>query len=73
MRGANKTLYIRPEDLPVWQRAQEATWTQRMSLSQLLVEALKLYLSSIDESPPSVNITTRTGGGNDPGGQLTRP
>lgn len=44
MASANKTLYIRDEDAPVWERAEEAATRARQSVSQLVTAALRSYL-----------------------------
>jgi hypothetical protein len=43
----NKTLYMRDEDTPVWERAELAAETSRQSLSQLVTAALRHYLPTI--------------------------
>lgn len=44
MASANKTLYIRDDDVPVWERAEEAATRSRQSVSQLVTAALRAYL-----------------------------
>ena len=43
----NKTLYMRDEDTPLWERAELAAETSRQSLSQLVTAALRHYLPTI--------------------------
>ncbi len=43
----NKTLYIRDEDAPIWERAEQAAGVSRQSLSQLVATALRRYLPTI--------------------------
>jgi hypothetical protein len=43
----NKTLYIRDEDMPVWERAEHAAERTRQSVSQLVTASLRHYLPTI--------------------------
>ncbi|MFI0453881.1 hypothetical protein [Actinomadura sp. 6N118] len=42
----NKTLYIRDEDLPAWERADQASKAADVSTSQIVAAALRQYLPS---------------------------
>ncbi len=44
----NKTLYVRDEDAPVWDRAERAAAAAGQSVSQLVATSLRTYLSALD-------------------------
>jgi hypothetical protein len=48
----NKTLYIRDEDIPAWERAESAARRRGVSLSQLVVQALERAVP-----PPPEDLT----------------
>lgn len=55
----NKTLYIRDEDVQIWQRAEEAAERTRQSVSQLVSGALRHYLPTIhtpDDEMESIRV-----------------
>lgn len=45
--SSNKTLYIRAEDMPIWDRAEQAAATAGQSVSQLVTAALRNYLPAL--------------------------
>jgi hypothetical protein len=45
-----KTLYVREEDVPIWERAEQAAAATRQSVSQLVAAALRRYLPSLSAS-----------------------
>jgi predicted transcriptional regulator len=47
----NKTIYIRPDDESLWERAEQYAERNRLSLSWLIARALDEYL---DERGPRV-------------------
>lgn len=47
----NKTLYIRDADEPVWDAASRVARRDRVSLSQLVTEALETHLPKLAEQP----------------------
>jgi len=44
----NKTLYVRDEDAPVWDRAERAAAAAGQSVSQLVASSLRNYLLALD-------------------------
>jgi hypothetical protein len=64
MPSTNKTLYIREEDAPVWERAEEAATRSRQSVSQLVTTALRTYLPMIFTPEDELeDIRVRVGAG----------
>ena len=54
-----KTVYIRDEDAPIWQRAEETAERTRQSVSQLVAGALRHYLPTIhtpDDEMESIRV-----------------
>jgi hypothetical protein len=59
----NKTLYIRDEDTPLWERAEQAAQQLRQSVSQLVTASLRQYLPSISTPDNATeDIRVRVGG-----------
>jgi hypothetical protein len=48
---ANKSLYIRDGDTPVWEAAERVARRKRVSLSQLVIEALEEHLPRAAAEP----------------------
>jgi hypothetical protein len=42
--GIQRSVYIRAEDVPVWQRAQDYARQRRLTMSALIITALERYL-----------------------------
>jgi len=57
----NKTLYIRDEDMPIWERAEQAAKQARQSLSQLVIGALQRYLPLEPPNGDLEQITVEVG------------
>ncbi|MFL1431152.1 MULTISPECIES: hypothetical protein [unclassified Nocardiopsis] len=53
----NKTLYIRDEDLPIWERADKASKAAGVSTSQVVADALRNYLPN----PKDIQVAYETG------------
>jgi hypothetical protein len=63
----NKTLYIRDEDTPLWERAEQAAQQTRQSVSQLVTAALRQHLPSISTPDDATeDIRVRVGPRVDP-------
>jgi hypothetical protein len=45
------SVYIRAQDLPLWQRAERYARTRRMPMSGLVMAALERYLTEQDPEP----------------------
>lgn len=54
----NKTLYVRPEDEPVWAVAAEKAKREGRSLSRLVADALQRFLPTDDEAPVLIDRAT---------------
>lgn len=60
----NKTLYIREDDVPIWERAEQAAKTTSQSVSQLVTSALQHYLPSVQAPAGAMEpITVELGNG----------
>lgn len=49
---AQKSVYIRPDDTPVWEAAERMARRRRTSVSHLIVEALEAHLPRIAATEP---------------------
>lgn len=45
----NRTLYIRAEDIPTWQAAENAAWWSRRPLSQFVTRLIREHLDHCEE------------------------
>lgn len=52
----NKTLYIREDDMPVWEKAERTAKERRQSLSQIATSALAAYLPDDDVDELTVEV-----------------
>lgn len=49
-KGKQVSVYIRAEDMPVWQRAERHAKARRLTMSALVLTALEHYLADNDDS-----------------------
>lgn len=53
----NKTLYVREEDAPLWERVEKAAQKVRQSVSTVVVAALNAYLPTIERTEQVDELT----------------
>ena len=56
-----KTLYVRDDDVPLWDRAESAARTWSLSLSQIVAAALRDYLARKQQPAATEEITVEVG------------
>jgi hypothetical protein len=49
--GKQVSVYVRDEDLDVWERAERYARARRLPMSALVMTALERYLATEDEKP----------------------
>jgi hypothetical protein len=47
--GLAKSLYVRDEDLDLWEQAERYARTRRLSMSALVMTALERYLAEVED------------------------
>lgn len=48
--GMHKSLYVKDEDIELWQRAEEYARKRRMPVSGLVMAALERYLEQVGDT-----------------------
>jgi hypothetical protein len=51
--GMHKAVYVRDEDVKLWERAERYAKTRRMPVSGLVMAALERFLEVEDEAMPA--------------------
>lgn len=52
----SKTLYVRDEDVSVWEQAEQAAKARRQSVSSVVTAALRSYLQTLEGSDASTSV-----------------
>jgi hypothetical protein len=50
--GRQVSIYVRAQDLPLWERAEQYARARRMPVSGLVMAALERYLAEQEPQPP---------------------
>lgn len=53
MAGRARTIYVREEDVALWERAEQYARAHRLTMSALILTALERYLADVEEDQDS--------------------